>query len=515
MFSVKDFLDSGLLPWYNILSGADGLANRPIEFVAVIELPVADFVRENELVLSTAVGCEDADSMLDLISGVQQSQASALLLANQADVVELPQKCVDFITAHNFPVILIPWKYRFADITEAVLRQIRDYTSQEVLAYEKIQKELLSEYLQDMPLDAAAQTIAAALCCPCAIYDVNLKPKGVCKTARRGSHAQKTMNAGEMIAIETNQRLYGYLQVSAEKPAVDINRVLVDRYLLSSLILWFDKELVIHAAKQSVKDDFIWRLAKGLTGSEEDMIAFGEHLGFNLLCAFSCIVGNIHVMNNIAAQDHDKWLISNINYIKEEILLIAAKMRHQIMATHQRKLLIIYFENRPPNPNQSLNRFLDSVENKLESIFPGLLFSWGISEISDGPTNFHDCYVHAKLAQDLCSRSISANVRYTYENTILHNMLSILAANHTAMERVSAAIKPLINYDAAHQTALLETLKMFLQYKNVSETARRLHLHRQSLLYRLNKIEKMTNLSLKDYHNMFLLELCLHLHFSL
>ncbi|MFD2511963.1 helix-turn-helix domain-containing protein [Halalkalibacter alkalisediminis] len=42
---------------------------------------------------------------------------------------------------------------------------------------------------------------------------------------------------------------------------------------------------------------------------------------------------------------------------------------------------------------------------------------------------------------------------------------------------------------------------------NVSQTARELNLHRQSLLYRLRKIEALTNCSLDDADDLFILDL--------
>ncbi|MFQ7031480.1 MAG: helix-turn-helix domain-containing protein [Clostridium sp.] len=46
---------------------------------------------------------------------------------------------------------------------------------------------------------------------------------------------------------------------------------------------------------------------------------------------------------------------------------------------------------------------------------------------------------------------------------------------------------------------------------NKSETARELNLHRQSLIYRLKKIEELTGLSLNDHDSLYLLESCLRL----
>lgn len=57
----------------------------------------------------------------------------------------------------------------------------------------------------------------------------------------------------------------------------------------------------------------------------------------------------------------------------------------------------------------------------------------------------------------------------------------------------------------------MDLIGTFIAYNqfhgNVSQTARSLNLHRQSLLYRLRKIESLTGLSLIDPDDLFLLDL--------
>ncbi|MFB4166334.1 helix-turn-helix domain-containing protein, partial [Alteribacillus sp. JSM 102045] len=47
---------------------------------------------------------------------------------------------------------------------------------------------------------------------------------------------------------------------------------------------------------------------------------------------------------------------------------------------------------------------------------------------------------------------------------------------------------------------------------NVSQTARELNLHRQSLLYRLRKIETLTGCNLVNSDDTFLIDLSIRLH---
>ncbi len=77
---------------------------------------------------------------------------------------------------------------------------------------------------------------------------------------------------------------------------------------------------------------------------------------------------------------------------------------------------------------------------------------------------------------------------------------------------VTEVIGQLIEYDRMRKLDLISTCLVYLQHNgNASQTAPALHLHRQSLLYRLKKIEILTHLSLESSDDLFLLDLCIRI----
>ena len=60
-------------------------------------------------------------------------------------------------------------------------------------------------------------------------------------------------------------------------------------------------------------------------------------------------------------------------------------------------------------------------------------------------------------------------------------------------------VRPLEEHDRARRSDLVRTLRAyFAAGGNASEAAERLFLHRNSMLYRLERIQKLTGLDLKD-----------------
>ena len=60
-------------------------------------------------------------------------------------------------------------------------------------------------------------------------------------------------------------------------------------------------------------------------------------------------------------------------------------------------------------------------------------------------------------------------------------------------------VRPLVEHDRARRSDLVRTLRTyFASGANASEAADRMFLHRNSMLYRLARIQKLTGLDLKD-----------------
>jgi DNA-binding PucR family transcriptional regulator len=81
-------------------------------------------------------------------------------------------------------------------------------------------------------------------------------------------------------------------------------------------------------------------------------------------------------------------------------------------------------------------------------------------------------------------------------------------ARGRALEPFRALVEPLVEHDRERRSDLVKTLKVYFDTgANASEAADRLFLHRNSMLYRLSRVEKLTGLNLKDPRAMLALQL--------
>ncbi|MEE9285719.1 MAG: helix-turn-helix domain-containing protein [Dehalococcoidia bacterium] len=81
----------------------------------------------------------------------------------------------------------------------------------------------------------------------------------------------------------------------------------------------------------------------------------------------------------------------------------------------------------------------------------------------------------------------------------LSKTLSRLGGRGEVCRRVCRALAPLVEYDARTGSDLVVTLRAYVEYGgNVATTAQRLFLHRNSVAYRLQRIEELSGIELRD-----------------
>jgi purine catabolism regulator len=511
MFTVKDFCNLKVTMTPQIITARNTISKKTIEHISVIETPVDDFVKKNELVLTTAKDCSSDEAIFNLINEIYLSGAAAVVIARPSNNFKLSEKLKVYFEKKAFPIIIMLWEVRFADVLDLVLKNIRGNILAEINFYENIQSQLLKSYLNNEDLSSATKILQKHFKSDIAILDVNYEVRGY-SNKKFVDYQNKQFNNDNLTAIQSDEKNYGYLYFENNDKSIIINSSLFHRYFLNCLILWFDREWIIYTTQQNAKDKFVAKLTKNNLEPISELSSQAVLLGFNLNLPYTCIVGKLQLIEDelkLVDWIYDKW-----QDIQTIIIESASNLNLKTMFTYKDNSFIIYLSYDKNNPDLKIHKFLDNIENNFLKKYQINSFTWGISEINNNHYCFNDKYENAKLAQKLCVNQTTETNRYTYKNTITHSLINLIAQDEKLVQDLTNSISPLIEYDAKNSTELLYTLKIFLQSNNASTTAKKLHLHRQSLLKRLAKIEEISKLSLKDYEALYLLETALRLYYS-
>lgn len=123
---------------------------------------------------------------------------------------------------------------------------------------------------------------------------------------------------------------------------------------------------------------------------------------------------------------------------------------------------------------------------------------------------FHDISMlrpHFEQAITAINLNHSINRKYglsSYLEFTTEHMITIASEKTDLMQFCEEGLLKLLNYDASNHMNLTECLHEFLvQERNLAHTALALHMHRNTLIYRVNKIQEIMNHDLDDYNYRF------------
>lgn len=150
------------------------------------------------------------------------------------------------------------------------------------------------------------------------------------------------------------------------------------------------------------------------------------------------------------------------------------------------------------NLSYSHTRISDVLSSLAVLLREGLLKMGASSEIYDFMHLPQGCY-QARRALELGKRSGSMNWCYRFDDYLLEYLL-IQGGEHLSPELLcSNKLLILMQYDRKNKTELYHTLQVYLDLeRNVLQTAKALFIHRSTLFYRLERIQKLADI---DYEN--------------
>ncbi|WP_339197629.1 PucR family transcriptional regulator ligand-binding domain-containing protein [Solibacillus sp. FSL R5-0449] len=532
---LEEIINSPVLQQAKILNDQLVLENIKVSRVSVIEGPVENFIKENEFVLSSGIGCHDnTESLLNFANEVYQSGAAALAFATGGFyLIDIPKEIIEFANSKNFTIIEIPWEIRFADIIEEVNKMLHKSQQKELSIIKDFQKQLVEMFMSKKPYKDIIDFVELELNLSLLIVDRNGKYiSGSADFNKIQSNFKleffndftyhdfySSINKVKIdtataycSTISSKDQIHGYFFVLAPNSlsltSEQLN-IMEQTILISAL--WFSSQKEAEEPKFLKQNEYVINLAKH---NNYNQVSKLEAQGYNFELSYECIVGYLEdslsffLKNKNNLDTKESWLVWLSSYIQNELDFISKSYGYKTIFAFDEGEILIFLEARESSLNSPINQILDLIERRLHSVAPGIIISWGIGKHEQGKMCFHESYKKASIAVDIGRKQKGKGMRIYYEDTKIDRLFIDLNNNPDIQTIISDTISSLVEYDERRGMELLHT---FISYnensRNVSQTARALNLHRQSLLYRLKKIESLTGLLLNESEDLFLLEL--------
>ncbi|MCA0971263.1 PucR family transcriptional regulator ligand-binding domain-containing protein [Halobacillus litoralis] len=538
---VNDVMDLPVLQKAKRLTEA---YNNEIQWVSVMEAPVEHYVRNQEFVLSTGMGCgEDPQALEEYVRDVIESGASALAFATGRYLYQIPEPIIQLADSRGMVLLELPWEIRFGDVLQEVLQMITKSKESEQKRTDQIRQTLINCVLNGEGLNEITSILYKETGIPVAISDqhkrvranhafdrflidvLNGKESGVVSTTTVHPFSEHPLfhfiekymvdsSSCYQLTITSNYKKQGYLLFQPETEGeLTWFTLTVLEHGLTACALYFVKENAIEMTEIRLKDNFLLDLAR--TDQPVDA-SKARLLGYDLDRSYMCLVGHIHpTVESPGFSSSDEGQTSSMHsrnyYVQKELTRAGDVLKNKVMATFDDQEVIVFLEGSPDSQEEKANQFLDLVERRLHDLLADHSITWGVSSLDERSTPFHQRYKEASAAWRIGRQQTEASRTFFY-HTKMNRVLMALSMEGEIDQIVEETLSRLVDYDTKRQTDLIHTFMVYNKHNsNVSKAARELNLHRQSLLHRLRNIEQLTGLSLLNADDLFLLELCVRL----
>ena len=155
---------------------------------------------------------------------------------------------------------------------------------------------------------------------------------------------------------------------------------------------------------------------------------------------------------------------------------------------------------------EDLEKIAQTIEDTLKNeLFVKTVI--GIGTVAEHLRNLADSYKEAQTAIDVCKVFDTEKSIMSYENLGIGRLIYQLPT--TLCEIFLSEVFKKNSIDSLDQETLFTINKFFENNLNVSETSRKLFVHRNTLVYRLEKIKKLTGLDLREFDHAIVFKVAL------
>lgn len=510
------------LPLGTRVVAGDGLLSRPVNWATIFYPETrtsSKTLQQGEIVLVAPIENETArqSTNAEIIRWASTMRASAVILSEN-----VPPALIAEANAFGLPIIILPVGSRMRDIEKSIVSLLVDRKGQLERSATQIYRQLTQISSRNEGMAELVHAMARLTNKAVVIQDKRLRiiesaeqPQFISSWEDVETFLKNTQNlpvemqdrnrvaeidkpvqmqslptpglARLVSPIITKNIGRGYLSIVGRDTDLDDIDLLVAEHGAAACALEMAKAKAISDTEKRLRGTFLDRLLNGDV-SQQEAIRQGERFDHDITLPHIAIVLSWRGDKNLSG----RRLETTINTV------VSGKHANALVWQRERENeVVVFYSPTNENPIEAGMELAKAFGQEIQKQFPSTKVAVGVGQVARDVNSWRNSHRDAVQARELAARLQTDMPLYIGDLGVYQLILSL-----SEREKLLAFCRKILgyleDYDHNQNADLIKTLEAFFAcHGNLSETAKELIVHRNTLLYRISRIKEISKQDLE------------------
>jgi purine catabolism regulator len=532
--TVADILEYDFLKGNKVIAGRKGL-DKPVLYVDIIEVPdVKGWIKDGGVLMTTGYAIKDGKNIQEqLIRDLVEGGASALFIKKGRYLEDIPEVIIELAEEYDLPVVQIPKEIPYKDILVPLMSRIMEKQTFILQKSRDIHDKLTRVVLEGGGIDLIAQNLYRIIDRTVLIQDKKLNIMALVGDKQEENKIKQNLSIPEKKLLEqfvynkkpirikggagysrviapvvVSGKIYGYVSVfETGNEKMEEFYYMAVQHAATVVALEMMKEKERLETRKRLEANLIEDLLNEDYKSPQMIIQRAHYLGWDFERVYVVLIIDIDNFEEYYLEKNDEELMQEIKEkIKEIVRQEFLFLNKEDILIFRSNSLVVFFDCEGLLEREIKDKVLDfsyRIREKINRQIPQLSVTIGIGNYYPEVMGLKKSYFEASKAVYI-GKNIKRNSDiFHYKDLGIYRVLVKCKDDLELRKFYQEILGQVIKYDSKNgEDEMVKTIEALIKhFGNKSRAAEELCIHRNSLNYRIKKIEEVTGRTFEDSEN--------------
>lgn len=509
-----------------VLAGHRGLT-RNVQFVNISDTPdIINFLDKHHLLLTTGFAFkDDVQKMCELIKEMHHLNCAGMIIKIDRFLKELPSEVKLLADDLAFPIIDLPTEDTLGNLSRHILNYLNDHEAEQLYYAIHVQREFSDMMIKGYSLTSLVEQLGHFLSRPTILLnhrgeiiahsnqfrgekmqqaedEIVQKIKADLVSARAGNTF--TIESRDFQSVKTfpvqTKRQYPSMLVIIDSSTMPYpsSQMAIEQAgnVISFTII---KEQAIEENSRLLKNNFFADVIEKRIHSEEEIMSRSNYYGLksdmDSICIVCTIDANGEKYENLQLYEKKVGELHNSIYDQLEDEIVNGQLNATLFTKEKYFVMLLQFSEYTEAEIEKVTMFIKNAQINMQNDFS---ISFGVSNliqsVSEIPLAYQESVEAITNGYEL---NMTGFINF-YKTREIKELLNTLPRKDLKA-LYETTLKSLAYPKSKEDLELVKTIEVYLDCQcEISETSRKLFVHRNTVKYRIKKTEEMLGCSFRD-----------------